>query len=191
MLHEFTEEAIDVRCPRFDREQMRLTSGTLAFVFGCVVVASAQGTSTQAPAGNKPAAANAPHKMTVTGCLQRAQQASTPATGTTGAPRVVPEAFVLINSTAGEKEKQPADVTTYVVAGPDLASKVGQRVEVTGMMTLVATPLGTTPPSERHEAGTVAAETPGSVSPAAAESTPHIQVTSIRGVAGDCSVSNR
>lgn len=168
--------------------QMRLTVGTfLALVLGSAVGAAAQGASTPS-AGNAASAKNVTENMTVTGCLQRAEEASTPVTGTTGAERL-PPGFVLINAKSGTTETQPADGTTYILDGGDLASKVGQRVEVKGTMTPSATGTsGTTPAAERHEAGSVTAETPGSVSPASAASTPRIRVTSVRAV-GDCSSS--
>jgi len=55
-------------------------------------------------------------------------------------------------------------------------------------MTPVATgTTGATPASERHEAGTVTAETPGSVTPTSTASTPKIRVDSAKSVGGDCS----
>ena len=164
--------------------QMRLTAGTFAFMLGSVVAVAAQNptTSPSADPNSKPA-----DKITVTGCLQRASEASTPATGTTGAERISPASFVLINAKTGTQESQPADGTTYVLEGGDLASKVGQRVEVIGTMTPVATgTTGATPAAERHEAGTVTAETPGSVTPTSTAKTPRIHVDSARSV-GDCS----
>ena len=166
--------------------QMRLTAGTFAFVLGSVVAVAAQ-TTTTSPAqdpNNKPT-----DKITVTGCLQRASEASTPTTGTTGAERISAASLVLINAKTGTQETQPADGTTYVVEGGDLAAMVGQRVEVVGRMTPIATgTTGATPASERHEAGTVTAETPGSVTPASTANTPRIRVESAKSV-GDCSSS--
>ena len=165
--------------------QMRLTAGTFAFVLGSIVAAAAQTTTTPPAAEPNSKAAD---KITVTGCLQRASEASTPTTGTTGAERVSPASFVLINAKTGTQESQPADGTTYVLEGGDLASKVGQRVEVIGTMTPVATgTTGATPAGERHEAGTVTAETPGSVTPTSTASTPKIRVDSAKSVGGDCS----
>jgi hypothetical protein len=166
---------------------MRLTAGTFAFVLGSVVAVAAQNTTTPpSPEPNsKPT-----DKITVTGCLQKASEASTPATGTTGAERISGASFVLINAKTGALESQPADGTTYVVEGGDLAAMVGQRVEVVGRMTPVPTgTTGATPASERHEAGTVTAETPGSVTPTSTANTPRIRVESAKSV-GDCS-SNR
>jgi hypothetical protein len=92
---------------------------------------------------------------------------------------------VLINAKSGTTESQPADVTTYVLEGADLASAVGQRVEVKGTLTPSAIGTsGTTTPAEGHEAGSAAAATPGSDSSTA--DSPRIRVASVR-VVGDCS----
>jgi len=155
-------------------------------MLGSVVAVAAQNptTSPSADPNSKPA-----DKITVTGCLQRASEASTPATGTTGAERIAPASLVLINAKTGTQESQPAEGTTYVVEGGDLAAMVGQRVEVIGRMTPVATgTTGATPAGERHEAGTAAAETPGSVTPTSTDKAPRIRVESAKSV-GDCSSS--
>jgi septal ring-binding cell division protein DamX len=124
--------------------------------------------------------------ITVTGCLQRTETASTPATGTAGAPKL-PPGFVLINAKSATGESQPADVTTYVLDGSDLAASVGQRVEIKGTLLPAATGTsGKAVPSAGHEAGTVTAETPGAVNSAAAAETPRLHVASSR-VVGDCS----
>jgi hypothetical protein len=221
---------------------MRLIGGTaFAIILGsgaAVMAQSTPGTPTpQSETGSKSAAA----KLTVTGCLQRGDEASTPATGTTGAERLAPGAIVLINAASQTTERQPADVTTYVLEGSDIDSMVGQKVEVTGTVIAAASAGGASPqtpdasatsdatgsgntasrpgsadttgtagtaggaaapgttgtagapgtaaPAERHEAGTVTAETPGSVTPVAPHTTPHLRVMSAR-VVGECS-SNR
>jgi hypothetical protein len=157
-------------------------------VLGCAAAIAAQETSTS-QSGAAPAK-GAADKITVSGCLQRAGEASTPTTGTTGAERLAPGTFVLINAKSATDETKPADGTTYVLEGGELASHVGHRVEVSGTATPLTTgTAGTTPAGERHEAGTVTAETPGSVTPAASTANvPRIRVLSVRPV-GDCSSS--
>jgi hypothetical protein len=132
-------------------------------------------------------------KITVTGCLERGEHASTPETGTTGAPRVAPESFVLINAVnAGTPTsvQGSAGGTTYVLdGGSDLVSKAGHRVEVKGTATSPVTSIsdgGVPPTPEAHESGTVTGGTPGTAKTPAVANQPHIRVSSIR-VLGDCS----
>jgi len=166
---------------------MRMTLKAIGVVV-CAGVVTAAAQSPATSQGSGEATTGKAEQITVTGCLQRTETASTPATGVPGAPKLAP-GFVLINAKAGATDSQPADVTTYVLEGGDLASRVGQRVEVKGA--LLPSPVGTsgkTPPAERHEAGSVTADTPGSVSPASSADSPRIQVASAR-VVGDCSSS--
>jgi hypothetical protein len=167
--------------------QMRL--GAVCIVIcGCVAAVAAQGSAVSQGGGEAAGTAKAAEQITVTGCLQRTEAASTPATGTAGAPQL-PPGFVLINAKSATAESQPADVTTYVLEGVDLASSVGQRVEVKGTLTpaTIGTS-GTTSPAERHEAGSVTSETPGSASATSTADSPRIRVASVR-VVGDCSSS--
>ena len=170
---------------------MRLTGLTIV-ALACMLAAaaSAQQPDEKPPAGRQAAAA----PITVTGCLQRAEKAATPATGTTGALRVPEDAFVLINATAEEQGPQPADVTTYILTGgSDLASLVGERVEVTGIVSSAAGTAGTDAPApaEKHEAGNRAGEPPATGTSAAplASKVSSLRMTSIRSVTGDCSSS--
>ena len=157
------------------------------FVFAGAVTVAAQSATVPQSTGDA-TTPKAAEQITVTGCLERTEIASTPATGTPGAPKLAP-GFVLINAKSGTTESQPADVTTYVLEGGNLASSVGQRVEVKGA--LIPSAIGTSgtmPPAERHEAGSVTADTPGAVNSASAVETPRIAVSSVR-VVGDCSSS--
>ena len=153
-------------------------------------------TSSQASGPTAPPDASQGTPITVSGCLMRGEQASTPATGTTGALQVPPQSYVLINAATSEGGAQPADVTTFLLedAGADLASSVGKRVEVTGTMPAVTGTTGTTPPSpgESHEAGALTKEARTAVAPAVAPAAklPRIRVTSVRAVDSDCSSSN-
>jgi len=181
------QEAIDVVSEAAGRStlQMRLTEICVCILAGVAV--AAQGAAASQDAGDAAATSKTAGQMTVTGCLQRTEVASTPATGAPGAANL-PPGFVLINAKSATAESQPADVTTYVLDGGDLASIVGRRVEIKG--TLMPSPTGTsgkTAPAERHEAGTVTADTPGSVSSSSSES-PRLHVISARAV-GDCSSS--
>jgi len=147
---------------------------------------AAQGGAVTQGSGDAAGTAKASEQITVTGCVQRSEAASTPATGTSGAPQL-PPGFVLINAKSGTNESQPADVTTYVLEGGDLDSIVGQRAEVKGTMTpSAAGTSGTILPAERHEAGSVTADTPGSAGRTSTADSPHIRVASVR-VVGDCS----
>lgn len=174
---------------------MRVATSTFAVVFGCIAFVAARAQTppseqrgTTKTTGNS----NLAEKITVTGCLERGEQAATPKTGNTGAIRVPPEAFVLINAASPTSVQGAAGGTTYVLdGGTGLGSKVGRRVEVKGTATTPATSIsagGLPPPPEPHEAGTVTGGTPGTADTPAASSNPRIRVASIR-VVGDCSSS--
>jgi hypothetical protein len=168
---------------------------TNAIVLGigyCVLVASTALTNAAQQSGTSTTAGNISEKITVTGCLERGEQAATPATGTTGAAKVAAESFVLINAGSSTSVQTSAGGITYMLdGGSDLAAKVGHRVEVKGTATSSAASIsaGGVPPSpEAHEAGAVTAPTPGTTITPALASNPHIHVSSIR-VLGDCSSS--
>jgi hypothetical protein len=170
-----------------------LKSAVVAIV--CTGAASATYATAQSNDAAKPVGTAGRPTITVNGCLQRAEEASTPATGNAGALRVEGESFVLINAVATGTGTQPADVTTYVVQGASgFASMVGKRVEVTGTVSPAAvSDTRSTTSAENHEAGGPAGDAgaakPSSVVPSApAQSkSPRIQVTSLREVEGDCS----
>jgi hypothetical protein len=169
---------------------MRLaTSSAIALALGYAVVAGAAAQSTPAKDAAGRPSATVSEKITVTGCLERAEQAATPTTGTTGAPRVAPESFVLINAVSVQGA---AGGTTYALDGGDnLTAKLGHRVEIKGTAISPATSVsaGGIPPSpEPHEAGAVTGGTPGTADTPAATQHPRIRVASIR-VLGDCSSS--
>jgi hypothetical protein len=163
--------------------------------FACVVIVSAalQARTPQQPGGKDPAGGPAPGTISVVGCLQRGEQASTPATGTTGALRVPPQSFVLINASSTSAGPQTADVTTYLLTEhTGLASNVGKRVEISGTLGSATgtTADGAQAPGENHEAGAPADEAGRKVATAGAASTtktPLIRVSSVRAVEGDCS----
>jgi hypothetical protein len=162
-------------------------------VFGCATtVCIAAQTRSAGQAGSASTSATVAEKITVTGCLERAKNAATPKTGTTGAARIAPESFVLINTASSTSVQAAAGGTTYTLdGGADLASKVGHRIEVKGTAVAAASSIsagGLPPPPEPHEAGTVTGGTPGTADTPAASSTPHIRVDSVR-VVGDCSSS--
>jgi hypothetical protein len=172
---------------------MRLATSGIAFAFGCaaVVVTAAQTTPSRG-SGSKQSSANISEKITVTGCLEKAEQAALPKTGNTGAEKVAPDAFVLINAGSSTSVQGAAGGTTYVLEGGDgVAAKVGHRVEVKGTAISPATSIsagGLPPPPEPHEAGTVTGGTPGTADTPAATANPRLRVASIR-VLGDCSSS--
>jgi hypothetical protein len=169
---------------------MRLATSAIALVFGCVAGLGAAAQSPPAQdAGSKPST-TVSEKITVTGCLERAEQAATPTTSTPGGSRVTPESFLLINSVTVQGA---AGATTYVLEGGDnLKAQLGHRVEIKGTAISSATSVsaGGVPPSpEPHEAGSVTGGTPGTADTPAATRHPRIRVASVR-VLGDCS-SNR
>jgi hypothetical protein len=167
---------------------MRLATSTIAVAFVVVTAAAAQTTSAQT--GTITPRGNVSETITVTGCLERAEQAATPTTGTTGAMRVAPQAFVLINASLSTGAKGSVAGTTYVLdGGRNLTSSVGRRVEIKGTATSPAASISAgavPPPPEPHEAGAVTGGTPGTADTPAASSHPRIRVASVR-VLGDCS----
>jgi len=167
---------------------MRLVNTAIALVFVVAAGASAQNAPVQTTGTTTRGTVS--ENITVTGCLARAEQAATPTTGTTGAMRVAPESFVLINASLSTSAKASVGDTTYLLdGGRNLTSNVGRRVEIKGTATSPAASISAgavPPPPEPHEAGAVTGGTPGTADTPAASSHPRIRVASVR-VVGDCS----
>ena len=119
-----------------------------AIAFGVVVGVFAQDSPTSQPSQKAPA-----KTLTVTGCVQRAQQGPTGTTGATGtAPSAAATKFVLSSAaistteTAGTANPPSTAVASeYRLDGEDakLTPHVGHKVEITGM---VEPPARTTQP---------------------------------------------
>ena len=174
---------------------MGFSAGAIVLTVGWAISAFQADATSQSSGTTKSPDTFQSKPIVMIGCLMRAEQASTPATGTTGALRVPPESYVLINAGAPVGGAQPADVTTFVLeeAGVDLASSVGKRVEVTATMPSVTGTTGdaSRSPTETHEAGALTKEAPGPGGPAATPTAkiPRIRVASVRAIEGDCSSS--
>ena len=177
---------------------MKRISTILAIGFGCVAVVAAQ---TPQPSPQTSAKASSDSTITLTGCLQRGDQAgAVGTTGTAGAPsRTQSEAgnsaqFILTNakSASSTESNRPAGAppTSSATAGTagtsgaryvlepgssqsDLTTNVGKRVEVTGTID-TSTPSATA----TSAAGTASAS---------ASAGPKFKVASVRVIGSDCS----
>jgi len=115
----------------------RIQSGMFAAIV-CAAAVSLSAQSTPPPAGDQTQPrADASNKITVTGCVERAKDNSTP-TGTSGATATDTSKFVLNNVAAAPAATSPsgasAIASSYRLDADDskLTAHVGHKVEITG-----------------------------------------------------------
>ena len=143
---------------------------------GAIAITMAVGTFAQNPPSSQPPQSMSAKAITVTGCLQRAQQAPTGTTGTAGAaPSAAATKFALTNAamsttgTAGATNPPSTAVASEYRLDYDdakLTPHVGHKVEITGMVEPPKSP--TQPPA------------------ASAANAPTLKVDSIKMVAATC-----
>jgi hypothetical protein len=152
----------------------RIWSGTCtAIAFGLTVGLMAQ----QPPQTQPPAQSSSAKSVTVTGCIQRAEQAPTGTSGAAGATRSTSETRFLLTSaaigtsatgTAGTTTPSTAVASEYRLDADDakLTPHVGHKVEIAGTVE---------PPASRTE------------SPAAsAANAPKLKVDTVKMIASTC-----
>ena len=120
----------------------RIQSGVFAAIVCAAAVSVSAQTPPTPPAGDTQPSYGSANKITVTGCVERAKEGSTP-TGTTGAAATDTTKFVLNNvaasatapETAGTSGSAKASIeSSYRLDAEDskLSPHVGHKVEITG-----------------------------------------------------------
>lgn len=145
----------------------------VALMFAASVAAQPPGAVTSRPAGQKTAASNAVHTVTMTGCV--------------GAATGVPDSYILSNPVVVPESAQPGDSTTgtssssssttrtspahpagYRLSGDDMSSWAGRRVQIAGVVR---------PAPKGSNASAASSPSP---------ELPEFRVETVQAVAGDC-----